>query len=73
MPGLIRPKDVISKLGKLDEKTICEMYSRLLQRAMDTNPLIEWRITVNPTREDLSKVLSVLPPSDMEEIDSIWF
>lgn len=73
MPGLVRPKDVIAKLGRLDERSLCEMYARLLPRAMETNPMIEWQMKMNPTRDDVAKVLGVLPPADMEDIEEIWF
>lgn len=73
MPGLVRPRDIIAKLGQLDEKQLCEMYARLLPRAMETNPLKEWRMTMNPTKSDLAEVLQVLPPSDMEQLEDIYF
>ena len=73
MPGLVRPKDIISKLSRLSEKEICEMYARLFLRAMETNPLKEWRMTLNPTRDDLAEVLQVLPPSDMEQLEATYF
>lgn len=70
---MTRPKDIIAKVHRLDEKSLCEMYARLLPRAMETNPLREWTMKLNPTAEDLKDVLGVLPPSDMEQIDEIWF
>ena len=73
MPELVRPKDIIAKLSRLDEKTMCEMYARLLPRAMETNPLIEWTTRLNPSIDDLKAVLTVLPPSDMADIDDIYF
>lgn len=73
MPELVRPKDIIDKLHKLDEKSLCEMYARLLPRAMETNPLKEWTMKLNPTVQDLKEVVGVLPPSDMAQIDDIYF
>lgn len=73
MPGLVRPKDVVARLKNLDERTLCEMYARLLPRAMANNPMKEWRITTNPTRDDVAEVVGVLPPSDMSDIEDIWF
>jgi len=73
MPELVRPKDVIAKLSRLDDRSVCEMYARLLPRAMETNPLKEWTIRLNPGREDLAEILGVLPPSDMADIMSHWF
>ena len=52
---------------------MCEMYARLLPRAMETNPLIEWQMKLNPTADDLKQVLGVLPPKDMADIDDIYF
>jgi len=73
MPELIRPKDIAAKVHSLGEKERCEMYARLLPRAMETNPLREWHMKLNPTVEDLQEVLMVLPPSDMNDITDIWF
>ena len=73
MPELIRPKDVAAKVHTLSEKERYEMYARLLPRAMETNPLREWRMSMNPTVEDLKDVLMTLSPSDMNEITDTWF
>ena len=70
---MTRPKDIIAKIHRLDEKQMCEMYARLLPRAMETNPLIEWQMKLNPTADDLKQVLGVLPPKDMADIDDIYF
>ena len=68
----VRPQDVIARLHTLDDKTVCEMYARLLPRAMDMNPLKSWTLRMNPTREDLKEILTVLPPKDMSDIEEIW-
>lgn len=73
MPDLVRPKDVIAQLHKLGEREVCEMYSRLFQRAMETNPLRSWQLKMNPTVDDLKEILEVLPPSDMSQIQDIYF
>ena len=49
------------------------MYARLLPRAMETNPMKEWRISMNPSLDDLKEVLQVLPPKDMKDLEDIYF
>ena len=73
MPSFIKPREIIERLPELSDQQIAEMYSLLWQRAVDTNPLREWIFRVNPTREDLTEILKVLPPRDMSDLDLMYF
>ena len=64
---------LIKRLDSLSEKTVCEMYGKLISRAMDTNPLKSWEWKMNPTREDLAEVIRVLPPSDCKQLEDEYF
>lgn len=66
-------RDLIKRLDTLDDRTVAELYGKLLQRAMANNPLKEWTLTLNPTKEDLKAVLEVLPPSDCQDIEDLYF
>ena len=70
---MITPKEVIAKVHRLDERTVCELYAKLLPRAMETNPLKTWTMKMNPTASDLKELLQVLPQKDMDDIDDIYF
>lgn len=64
---------LMNRVKDLDDRTVCEMYSRLWQRAVDNNPLKEWQLKMNPTKDDLREVLSVLPPKDCRDIEDQYF
>lgn len=65
-------KDVIPLLSRLSERKLYELYSTLLPRAMDTNPMREWTIKVNPTVEDVAELVKMLPPDDCEDIYDLY-
>lgn len=73
MPGLVRPRDLIQKIPQLGAQDLSRLYSELLPRAMEMNPLKEWTLKMNPTPEDLAEILVVIPPRELAEIEHRYF
>jgi len=70
---MVTPRDIILRLDKLDQRHVCEMYALLIPRAMEMNPLKEWTIKANPTVEDLTELVRVLPPADCQNLEDLYF
>lgn len=70
---MITGRQLSSRVDQLDDATVAELYSMLWQRAIENNPLKEWTLKLNPTREDLKEVLSVLPPRDCQDLSDLYF
>lgn len=70
---MINHNDLIKQVPQLDEQKVCELYALLLPRAMETNPLKEWRMTSFPRKEDLVEVMRTLPSKDCQVIADLYF
>lgn len=69
---MITFKDIIPRLKDLPQNKLYELYSTLLPRAMETNPMREWTIKMNPTPEDVAELVKMLPPDDCEDIHDLY-
>lgn len=68
----LSPKEVIPKLARLNERQLAELYGILLPRAMEMNPMRDWVMTMNPTKEQVAELLQMMPPDTVTDINDLY-
>lgn len=66
-------RQLADRVKDLDESRVTELYALLWNKAIQNNPLKEWTMKLNPTREDLQQLLRVLPPNDCQDVEDLYF